>query len=127
MGNHLPTPLTNGKEDLPKNKYVFIDFTMNGCGPCKKIKPTFDELAQTYGTRRDSKNDICFVSANISGNKKNETLLQEYWKSEEDVSVPFFVLINNAKDTFTTIQTTNPDTLKNWLKSQLLVTGFRKK
>lgn len=42
---------TNAQEVISQNPLVVIDFSAAWCGPCRKIAPVIDELAQEYDGR----------------------------------------------------------------------------
>ena len=75
--------LINTIDDIPKDKKVVIDFFATWCGPCKRIAPDYEKLAETY-------TDIEFVKCDV--NESSE--LSELFEVE---FLPTFLLINNLK------------------------------
>ena len=75
--------LINTIDDIPKDKKVVIDFFATWCGPCKRIAPDYEKLAETY-------TDIEFVKCDV--NESSE--LSELFEVE---LLPTFLLINNLK------------------------------
>ena len=75
--------LINTIDDITKDKKVVIDFFAPWCGPCKRIAPDYEKLAETY-------TDIEFVKCNVDESSE----LAELFEVE---SLPTFLLINNLK------------------------------
>ena len=75
--------LINTIDDIPKDKKVVIDFFATWCGPCKRIAPDYEKLAETY-------TDIEFVKCNVDESSELAELF-------EVQSLPTFLLINNLK------------------------------
>jgi len=68
---------------LKAEKPVVIDFWAEWCGPCKTIKPTFEDLAKEHGDK------YLFVTVNIDEAK--ETAIKY-----KIASIPTFVVIKNS-------------------------------
>lgn len=68
------------KAELP----VIIDFYADWCGPCKKIKPMFDQLAQEHSDK--------YLFAKVDVDQA-----QEVAKKYGITSIPTFVVIKNEK------------------------------
>jgi thioredoxin 1 len=75
--------LINKMEDISKDKKVVIDFFAAWCGPCKRIAPDYEKLADKY-------TDIEFVKCDVDDSSE----LAELFEVE---SLPTFLLINNLK------------------------------
>jgi thioredoxin 1 len=75
--------LINKMEDISKDKKVVIDFFAPSCGPCKRIAPDYEKLAETY-------TNIEFVKCDVDDSSE----LAELFEIE---SLPTFLLINNLK------------------------------
>ena len=75
--------LINTMDDIPKDKKVVIDFFATWCGPCKRIAPDYEKLAENY-------TDIEFVKCDVDESSE----LAELFEVE---SLPTFLLINNLK------------------------------
>ena len=75
--------LINTIDDITKDKKVVIDFFAPWCGPCKRIAPDYEKLAETY-------TDIEFVKCNVDESSELAELF-------EVQSLPTFLLINNLK------------------------------
>lgn len=65
------------------NKFVFVDFYADWCGPCKKFAPTFSELAKKY------EKDCKFVKINIDN-------LEEIAEKYSITQLPTFMLFSNG-------------------------------
>lgn len=50
------------RPDKAVDRLTILDFNAEWCGPCKKFRPVFDEIAAKYADRVD------FVSVNIDNN-----------------------------------------------------------
>lgn len=72
---------------LENNKFVFVDFYAQWCGPCKKITPYIEELSLIY-------DNITFIKVDIEANKEIEKLSNNL-KIE---SIPTFILFKNGKE-----------------------------
>jgi len=75
--------LINKMEDISKDKKVVIDFFAPWCGPCKRIAPDYEKLAEKY-------TDIEFVKCDVDDSSE----LAELFEIE---ALPTFLLINNLK------------------------------
>lgn len=91
---------------LKNNKFVFVDFYADWCGPCKRFAPTFAELATKY-------QDICaFIKVNIDN---NEEVANRY----EVTKLPTFILFDNCVN-LEPIIGANKDNIELFLQSVLL-------
>jgi thioredoxin 1 len=68
---------------LNSNKPVVVDFWAPWCGPCKRLSPIIDELADEYGDK------IKFGKLNVD---ENENLSSEY----QITSIPHLIIFNNG-------------------------------
>ncbi len=68
---------------LKSQKPVVIDFFATWCGPCKKIKPLFHEIAKIHGEQ------YCFVEIDID---ECQEIAQRY----AITSVPTFIIMKNG-------------------------------
>ena len=75
--------LINTIDDITKDKKVVIDFFAPWCGPCKRIAPDYEKMAEKY-------TDIEFVKCNVDESS-------ELYGLFEIESLPTFLLINNLK------------------------------
>ena len=73
----MPTVITS-YDDIPMNKKVIIDFYADWCGPCKRIAPEFEKLAEKY-------TDVVFLKVNVDNSEK----LSEFYSVS---ALPTFVL-----------------------------------
>ena len=73
----------NTMEDIPKDKKVVIDFFAPWCGPCKRIAPDYEKMAEKY-------TNIEFLKCDVDESSE----LAELFEVE---SLPTFLLINNLK------------------------------
>ncbi len=71
-------------EVLNSKQKVLVDFNAGWCGPCKVLKPIFEEVAE-------SNNDIKFASVDIDN---EEELAEQYDVS----SIPCLVLFEEGKE-----------------------------
>lgn len=55
----------NFEQTIKTNRYVFVDFYADWCGPCKMLSPVIDQIAQEY----ENKN-ILFAKVNIDRNRE---------------------------------------------------------
>jgi thiol-disulfide isomerase/thioredoxin len=69
-------------EILKSHKTVFIKFSADWCGPCKKIQPLYDNLASLY-------TDAIFIYIDID---KSEDIATKY----NITSLPTFSIIKNG-------------------------------
>lgn len=67
------------------NDKVVVDFGANWCGPCKNIKPVFEQLAKQY------KGKIAFASVNIDNAK-------DLAASLGITSIPVFLFLKNGQE-----------------------------
>lgn len=67
---------------LNKYRYVFVDVYAEWCGPCKRIAPQIEELANEH-------KDIKFIKINCD-------TLPDLAKSLEVSSLPTFILFNKG-------------------------------
>lgn len=72
---------------LENNKWIFVDYFAEWCGPCKKITPYIEELSLIY-------HDIKFIKINIEANENIEKMVNKM-KIE---SIPTFVLFKNGQE-----------------------------
>ena len=71
---------------LNENKYVFIKWGADFCGPCKKIQPFYDQLAETY------KKDAVFITLEVDNDEFEDRV------HENNVSsIPLFQMYVNGK------------------------------
>lgn len=70
---------------LENNKFVFVDFYAQWCGPCKKIAPYIEDLSLIY-------DKIKFIKIDIEANKDIEKLSN----SLKIESIPTFILFKNG-------------------------------
>jgi thioredoxin 1 len=70
-------------DDIPTKGVVIVDFFANWCGPCKRIAPVFEELAQKVP-------EITFLKVNVDDS--------EALSSAFDIeALPTFVCIKDSK------------------------------
>ena len=77
----------NSQEILKKEGTVIIDFSATWCGPCKKLAPIFEEIAEEFKEKAD------FYSCDIEN-------AQNFAMSHSVMSVPTIAVFQNgeAKD-----------------------------
>lgn len=63
MGSAMHVTDVNFEETLKKNSLVVVDCWASWCGPCMKLAPTIDELAQEYSGR------VLFGKLNVDENR----------------------------------------------------------
>jgi thioredoxin 1 len=95
------------KQIIKENKYVFIDFYAQWCGPCKRIAPYIEDLSDLFDT-------VKFFKIDIEANSEMEELAISF-KVE---SMPTFVLLENGKE-ITRIIGADKDKLKKMLKENV--------
>jgi len=66
------------------DKPVLVDFSAEWCGPCKKLEPTIEELAEEY----DGKAVICHIDVDSS---------LETARKFQVMSVPTLILFKNGE------------------------------
>ena len=59
--------LSEFREILESNKYVAVDFTATWCGPCRRIGPIFERLAQDHAS-------VAFVKVDVDENEETSAL-----------------------------------------------------
>ena len=69
--------------EIPQQGSVVIDFFAEWCGPCKRIAPFFEQLADEYV-------GVTFVKVNVDD---SEDLVSQYAIS----AMPTFVFLKNGK------------------------------
>ncbi|KAK3442410.1 thioredoxin H2 isoform X2 [Eucalyptus grandis] len=65
------------------NKLMVIDFTATWCGPCRRMEPTIDELAETFA-------DVDFIKIDVDE-------LMNVARQYEVQAMPTFLLMKNGK------------------------------
>jgi len=80
--------LENWKYFLKENKYVFMIFTANWCGPCKRIKPIIDKKKNDKSIIQ---NKIKFIFIDIDENEN----LAIYYKVR---ALPTIIIFNKEKN-----------------------------
>ncbi|MFM2000546.1 MAG: hypothetical protein RL204_2493 [Bacteroidota bacterium] len=75
-------PASKYNELMSSDKPMFIDFNATWCGPCKLMKPMFEELAIQYQGK------VNFISIDTD---KNPEIADQYGVT----SIPTFVLVHN--------------------------------
>lgn len=88
---------------ISSKDFAVIKFTAEWCGPCKKVAPTFDDLAvsQDYS-------NCTFVSVDID---RFEEISDKYRVK----SIPYFVGIKGGKEA-KAVQTANKEKLIDWCR-----------
>lgn len=79
--------ITNQKDYdriINENKFVFIDFYTQWCGPCKKISPYIEELSEIF-------DNIKFIKIDVEEMPE----LSNFFKIE---AMPTFILLKNKKE-----------------------------
>lgn len=74
--------LTAFEDLLTKNKYVFVDFYAEWCGPCKMIAPVVEKMA-------NSNPQIVFIKVNVD---EAQDLTRKYGVS----AMPTFIAFTNG-------------------------------
>jgi thioredoxin 1 len=69
--------------DIPKDGYVLIDFFATWCGPCKRIAPFFEKLADEYV-------GIIFLKVDVD---ESPDLVNEF----DIQAMPTFVFLKNGQ------------------------------
>lgn len=75
-------PASKYYELMSSDKPMFIDFNATWCGPCKLMKPMFEDLAIQYQGK------VNFISIDTD---KNPEIADQYGVT----SIPTFVLVHN--------------------------------
>jgi len=75
-------PASKYNELMSSDKPMFIDFNATWCGPCKLMKPMFEDLAIQYQGK------VNFISIDTD---KNPEIADQYGVT----SIPTFVLVHN--------------------------------
>jgi thioredoxin 1 len=89
---------------ISNKDFTVIKFTATWCGPCKKVAPTFDDLAVS----QDYKN-CTFVSVDID---EFEEISNKY----RVTSIPYFVGIKGGQEV-QAVQTANKEKLIDWCRT----------
>ncbi|MEX0940390.1 MAG: thioredoxin domain-containing protein [Candidatus Babeliales bacterium] len=91
---------------LKAKKPVIVDFFAEWCGPCKKVKPTFEKLATQYA------NQYIFVSIDIDVAKKTAA-------KYKITQIPTFAIFNKGKLYGLSVGTLNEKTFEEDVKKTL--------
>ena len=95
---------SNYKEILAEGKPVVIDFWAEWCGPCKKLSPVIDELAEEYDGVVDIRK--CDVEENVEVASKFGVM-----------AIPTIVLVKNGKEITRRTGTIKKDQLKSLIEA----------
>jgi len=83
-----------------------IDFYADWCGPCKAMKPIFEEIEKEY----DGKINFEKVDVEVDSAKAAKY---------EVMSIPTFVILNNGKEIARKMGAMPKEVLKQWIDSNL--------
>jgi thioredoxin 1 len=99
----------NSKEELEKeleaNRFVFLDFYAQWCGPCRIMLPIIEELSQEL-------KEVAFLKIDVD---QNSQLALEYAVK----SIPAMFFIENKEKLEAFIGSTDKETIKNKILSHV--------
>lgn len=85
---------------------TLYDFYADWCGPCKIMRPVFEELEKTYAGK------VTFTKIDVDA---DGTLAGQYGV----MSIPTFIAVRDGKELSRKIGAMPKDTLKTWIDSLL--------
>ncbi len=83
-----------------------LDFNAEWCGPCRVMKPVFEELAKTYAGKVEFKS----IDVDVDG-----ASAEKYGV----MSIPTFVIVKDGKEMSRKIGAMPKDMLKMWIDTNL--------
>ena len=83
-----------------------LDFYADWCGPCKAMKPVFEELEKEYEGK------VEFESIDV---EQNGALAAKY----QVMSIPTFVILKDEKEVSRRLGAMTKDSFKEWLEKNL--------
>ena len=83
-----------------------LDFYADWCGPCKAMKPVFEELEKEF------EGQIEFESIDV---EQNGALAAKY----QVMSIPTFVILKDEKEVSRRMGAMTKDSFKEWLEKNL--------
>ena len=83
-----------------------LDFYADWCGPCKAMKPVFEELEKEF------EGQIGFESIDV---EQNGALAAKY----QVMSIPTFVILKDEKEVSRRLGAMTKDSFKEWLEKNL--------
>lgn len=83
---------------------VVVDFYADWCGPCQRMGPIFEKLAEEF--------DVPFVKINVD---ENSDLAAKY----RIKTIPAFFVLKNGEPTRQNMGSTSEDLLRNFFKEDI--------
>ncbi len=106
--NVIEATVGNFKDEIDTSLPVVLDFGAEWCGPCKRIAPVIEELANEMNGR------LKFITINVDNN-------QEIASQYQVMSIPTLIFIKEGKELDRTVGALGKESLSKKISSVFLI------